>query len=163
MKDYWSRKREPLETVVRGCKELALKELKSRGITDKITVKIKDFKKKGYENWIALYRAHSQFTSRPIVWINKGLYKFIDTEEKNTGGRINEYSVITDNILHEYGHIIAEWAKKRNKEMDNIIRRVWYNEEDFAEGFVAYARDSVFADNENAYDRVIKLYVRDMK
>lgn len=158
MRDYWDRKREPLETVVRECKELALKELKSRGITDKITVKIKDFKRKGYENWIALYRAHSQFTSRPIVWINKELYKFIDTEEKNTGSQINEYSVITDNILHEYGHIIAEWAKKRNKEMDNIIRRVWHNEEDFAEGFVAYARDSIWLDNEDAYNRIVELY-----
>ena len=163
MKDYWSREREPLETVVRKCKELAFKELKSRGITDKITVKIKDFKKKGYENWIALYRAYSQFTSRPIIWINKELYKFIADKEKSTGSRINEYSVITDNILHEYGHIMAEWAKKRNKEMSNIIRRAWHNEEDFAEGFVAYTRDSVFANNEDVYSRVIKLYRKDMK
>jgi len=138
------------EVVGTSCKRVK-DELFEKGIDDDFTCKIKELK---HVDWLAQYRSNSQFSSRPIFWINKDLYKKI--------GKINPYTVASDNIRHEYGHVIAEWGYARNPEISKIIRDNWTNEEEFAEGFSEYLGKSAYAENEEEYDKILKLFKKDL-
>jgi hypothetical protein len=66
--------------------------------------------------------------------------------------------VATDSILHEFGHIIAEWGRKRDAPLLALIEEDWPDEEDFAEEFAQFlsGRSYTYAE---AIDAIIARYV----
>lgn len=140
-----------LEKLIKNNKIILLDELKTKlGIVDDILVKIKDIKQ---DNWLGLYRAFSQFKSKPIIWINKDIIKISNEYEYE----IDINDLILDTLIHEYGHIIAEFGKTRNKKIHNLIKKHWSNEEEFAEEFIFYIKNMSFSCY--PYDEIIKLYI----
>ena len=155
-------KHDSLPTIVKKSKDIAINILNKHGIFNPLTVKIKEFK--GYrKGFLACYRNGTQFSSHPIFWINKDLNNIIMESEVEFCHRINEYTVISDNILHEYAHVIYEWAQFRNPALRKMIDNRWKNEEDFAEGFIDYARDSMFNVDEEKYDQVMETFKKDIQ
>ena len=155
------RKYDPIEKVIETCVKHASDMLIEHGIRDPFTVKLKKLKNK---NWLALYRSNTQFSSEPIIWININLYDIFRKQEnyerkKYGDSQLNEYIVITDNILHEYGHVIAEWGRVRNPKIEAIVAS-FGSEEDFAEGFKDFIRDG-FSTYGN-YSEVIRLFKKDI-
>ena len=112
----------------------AMKLLNDHGISDKIVVKYNRFT--GYRNaWVACYRDKSQFSSSPIIWINENIDDLLVKWDVGLG---LEYEVILDSIIHEYGHVIAEWCKYRDQKTYYLIQSSFEDPEDFAESFVDY-------------------------
>lgn len=115
----------------------------------------------GKPDWISLYKAHSQFRQMPIFWINEDLPDLIE----EAGASVSPITVIRDNILHEYGHVIYEWAKYRNDKLHRLIDDNWDDEEDWAEGFMRYALDNLHMSDyhlDSLFDKAIKMYKRDI-
>jgi SOS response regulatory protein OraA/RecX len=128
--------------------------LKQKGIEDHFIIKVKEIKNK---NWLGLYRSLSQFTSRPIFWINSRLYEIL--KEKGIPER-EDLNIMSQTAAHEYGHVIAEWALKRNPELNRLIKSEWTDEEDFAERF----KDFLIGEDDNpAFDKVLELYKKDLQ
>ena len=132
----------------------ALDKLARVGILDSFVLKAKNPKN---EDWVAVYRSHSQFRNRnlgAIIWLSKNILN--DQEE----------SVIS--VLHEYGHAIAEWAAVRNGNLANIIQTNWvgemygrpWDEEEFAEDFARYCFGS-FIYSSSEMKEVIRTYISD--
>lgn len=118
--------------IVADYKSSARKRLLSYGIEDKFTLKIKKPKN---SNWVAIYRCYSQFNNGgrgPIFWISDQL--------------INDPEQFTISILHEYGHVIAEYAWMRSPALKDLISKTWkgqfffrpWDEEEFAEEFAQF-------------------------
>jgi len=110
-------------------KKIAQDKLSSHGIEDKFTLKIKPVK----ENWVAQYRGKSQFSNRgSIFWLSSDL--------------LNNPDEFVISILHEYGHVIAEFAWMQSPNLSQMIKDHWrgefhgrpWDEEDFAEEFAQY-------------------------
>lgn len=116
--------------AVLQAKKVCKKLLLSFGIKDSFTVKVKQPK----ENWVAMYRGNSQFTNGrgPIFWIAESL---LDNSDE-----------LILSILHEYGHVIAEWAWMRSPELRKTLSNNWkgsfhnrdWDEEEWAEDFAQY-------------------------
>jgi len=105
--------------TVRRAKEDALRLLRHYGIDDDFTIKLKPTKQ---ENWLAQYRATSQFRSGTIFWVNPE--------------HPADHDELVRTILHEYGHVIYELARFRVPELHAEIDRMFYDdEEEFAEEF----------------------------
>lgn len=153
-------KHDPLNNVIAASKNIAMKRLHDKNIDDRLIVKVKDIKQ---YDWLALYRSLSQFTSRPIFWINKDLPNRLKEMDRELGTCSNEYAVVTDNILHEYGHVIAEWGKERNLKITELIKANWEKEELFAEDFKDYINDSMFSFNDKVHKKIIQLYMKDLE
>lgn len=135
-------KKAPLKTNHISVSELkdiaqeAMKLLNEHGISDKIVVKYKEFT--GYRTaWLACYRDKSQFSSLPIIWINENIDDLLIKWDVGLG---LEYEVILDSIIHEYGHVIAEWCKYRDQDTYYMIQSSFEDPEDFAESLVDYIR-----------------------
>jgi hypothetical protein len=120
------------------------------GISDVSScVKVKPFGAVGKNtDWLGLYRSMSQFRSRPIFWLNESLPDKVDdiVDEFNPGvpvpvRRHESFKAAVDTLLHEYGHVIAEYASKRSKSLSDKIKASWNCEEEFAEDFMEYARN----------------------
>lgn len=120
------------ETELRRARTRAREILASLGIDDPFTVKLKDLP----AGQLARYRALSQFRSRPMMWISTRLPQALEDYGIDPS-RLTE--VIADSILHEYGHVIAEFLEKRAVELRAHIDRLWPDEEDFAEAFAHHA------------------------
>lgn len=98
----------------------------------RFTVKIKPFSGNS-KNWMALYRGGSLFGSKgPIFWINERCLE-VASELGVPPHRFVEMTC--DSILHEYGHVIVEWAERFAPDLAVLIRERFPDEEDFAEGF----------------------------
>jgi len=113
-------------------KELAQQTLRSIGIHEEVLVKVKKLRDP-YR--LACYRSRSQFTNgKPIFWISS------DIEEKvmnawDDPGKIP--GVVSDCIVHEYGHVIYEYAELRDKELFARIKESFPDDEErFAEQIV---------------------------
>jgi len=150
---------DPLPTVVKESKDLVKNYLKEYGIVyPPFTVKIKPFT--GYrKGWLACNRSTVRFTN-PIFWINEDMNDIIMESEAKFDHRIDEYEVITDNIIHEYAHSIYKWAKYRNPSLLKMIHKAWGNEEDFAEGFIDYIQEGIGL---SEYGQVIQKFKEDMQ
>lgn len=111
--------------AVAAAKKKAEAALKAVGIVDGFTVKQKELPR-SHEHDVALYRARSQFRSRPIFWVSNSL---VDEDE------------LLLSLLHEYGHVIAEWAAMRDPSLLEQLQSGWrdedglFDEEDWAEHF----------------------------
>jgi hypothetical protein len=115
--------------------------LQMHGIEDSFVVKIHPFK--GYrKDWIALYRASSQFHGNVIFWINpnfKKMCKSCGALEENT-----VTDLVIDSILHEYAHVIFEWATKRDRTLLLMILSDYNGAEEFAEGMIDILKGDMF-------------------
>ena len=137
---------------VANLKSLALSKLVKRGIEDKFVIKIR----KTNSNWVAQYRGKSQFSSRgAIFWLSSEL--------------LNNPDEFVISVLHEYGHVIAEFAWMRSPALRQIIQDNWkgefhgrpWNEEDFAEEFAQYLTGG-FVYSKDALDRAISQFVTEV-
>jgi hypothetical protein len=146
MKNIYNKK------IAKSLKLEALSLLSSVNINDTFTVKIK---KPDDDSWIAQYRSLSQFMNGgrgPIFWLSKELFK-----------NHNEYIL---SILHEYGHVVAEFAWiTKNKKLVKLISKYYpgsfgsrpWDEEEFAEEFA----QSLFGNpvtNKLAINKICKEY-----
>jgi hypothetical protein len=138
---------------VANLKSLALSKLVKHGIDDSFTVKMKE---PVNEKWVACYRAKSQFSGKPIFWLSKSL---LDMPE--------EFVI---SVLHEYGHVIAEYAWVRSPALQELIRSNWkgqflmrpWDEEDFAEEFAQYLAGN-FTYSKDALDAVIHQFTKEFE
>lgn len=111
-----------------AAKQWATRILDEHGIRERFTVRVHAFK----GSHLALYRSISQFSSGPIFWLPTDLDKTLAREGVE---RDQIVEVAMESILHEFGHVIAEWAQKRDPELLNLIEKNFPDEEEFAEEF----------------------------
>jgi hypothetical protein len=132
-------------------KKIALDKLSSHGIQDKFTVKIKPVQK----NWVAQYRGKSQFSSGgSIFWLSSEL--------------LNNPDEFVISVLHEYGHVIAEFAWMQSPDLSQLIQDNWkgefhgrpWNEENFAEEFAQYLAGR-FCSSKEILNQVIVQFIKD--
>ena len=133
-------------------KEEACTKLLKYGIEDSFQIKLKKPKN---NQWVAIYRSYSQFKNGgrgPIFWINPTL---LDNSE--------EFII---SILHEYGHVIAEYAWVTDSKVKDLLVRHWqgryynrpWDEEGFAEEFAQFVFGR-FSYSSNNLKEVISTYV----
>ena len=127
--------------------------LGKNGIRDVCTIKIHAFK--GYKNrWVALYRSMSQFNGNAIFWINSDFHKILAKYDVNPIYTLAD--IITDSLLHEYAHVIFEWATKRDPVLLNMIVAGYSNEEEFAEHMIETLKgDGFIRSHDDILDRFI--------
>lgn len=143
---------------VKSAKAKAIEILSHNGVHDSFTVKVK--KPKGAD-WVAMYRGGSQFRNSgngPIFWLSEEL--------------LNDREQTVISILHEYGHVIAEFFYfSRKQQLINLISYNWagefhgrlWDEESFAEDFAQYLYSGQLTfEKHNIIDDVIKAYVNEM-
>jgi hypothetical protein len=155
-------------------KKAALAELHRVGIADTFCVKLKRPKR---NEWVAMYRGGTQFTGRgrgPIFWISTTLdvalaeaYAEDGNPEPNESDVLNQ---LTDSLLHEYGHVVAEWARLRSDPMMAALRIGWrrwnesdgWDEERFAEDFAQWLRGGYVHGPEDLIVDITRLYVAEV-
>jgi len=121
--------------AVSKAKKWTSDSLRRLNIHDTVTVKVKQFAKS--PNWLAMYRSNSQFGRNPIFWINENILGVMRDEDVPDSELLK---VVYDSLLHEYGHVVWEWARARDPETyDMLLNGFWDDEEEFAEGFVQFA------------------------
>lgn len=139
------------KTLAKKLKKEAQARLANFGIEDRFVIKIRPASD---SNWVAQYRAQTQFTNwhmGPIFWITEEL---LDNP--------NEFVL---SVLHEYGHVIAEYAWARSPDLQELIKNNWkgqflfrpWDEEDFAEEFAQYVGGN-FVYSSSELKQVISLY-----
>jgi hypothetical protein len=119
--------------LVKNLKSQALTTLNKFGIEARFTVRIKNTND---PDWVAQYSALSQFMNGgrgPIFWLIPEL--------------LDEPKEFVISLLHEYGHVIAEWTWiNKNDYLRQLLSlhypgsfgsRPW-DEEEFAEHFAQY-------------------------
>lgn len=93
---------------VAKAKKRAVAALRAVGINDRFTVRVKKVR----PGVLGVYRHHSQFMSRgPIFWVNEDLPKI--AKRDGVSDRLDD--IIFDTLLHEYGHVMFEWAREVSK------------------------------------------------
>ena len=130
--------------IIDQAKKSCIEKLASKGIKDKFIVKMKKLDNK---DWVAQYRAKSQFGRAPIFWISEELLDHPDQ--------------FILSILHEYGHVVAEWAHARSHELKDLIYEFWpgdNGEEEFAEDFAHYIHGGLFLGDKEILEKVISIY-----
>jgi hypothetical protein len=144
--------------IVNEAKEQALAALKSHGIDDNFTIKLKSepFKKKKKKaEWLGMYRSMTQFRGHhiPIFWLNEKLPQF--------AAEVDEPVAVTtlETILHEYGHVMYEYARVRDSKLFSMMRNISDDEEEFAE---MMARVLGCRWKVPPYEEIIKRYVESM-
>jgi hypothetical protein len=154
-------------------KSVAMNRLYEHGIDDKFTLRVKTFKRKDNTRWVALYRGFSQFASGPIIWINEDIPRIMkekcckddeDWEFMCATGDVNRGTI--DSIIHEYAHVIAEYARYRDDKLRDFIKSHWHDEEEFAEHFINYINDDILyiTDEESAnYKKVVDWYMKHLR
>ncbi len=114
------------ETALRKLLPSAKKEMNRflalLDIADAVTIKVKETHDK---HWLAQYRSRSQFGRGPIFWISPE--------------HPLDHDALITTLLHEYGHVIAEYIRLREPALHADREAVYPDEEDFAEGFAHFA------------------------
>lgn len=147
---------------VKEARDVAVELLKKCDINDTITVRCKPKNaptaRCEHDEWVAIYRGLSQFSGHgPIFWVCDEQPMYEDMLGKPD--RHEVFRGMVDSILHEYGHVIAEWGKKRNPDITMAIQERFDDEEQFAEEFIEYVRDGCSGDDR--YDDVLRMFKKD--
>ncbi len=141
-----------LNKILPGIVASARKDINDRlGIEDAFMVRVKSFTKR--TAYLGLYRSGTQFTSMPVFWINEHLPSMITPEDTLAG--ISLAIAVRHTIIHEYGHVIAEWAQLRCAELNHLITAYFNHEEDFAERFIGYVESNFESD---VFEPIVALY-----
>ena len=138
----------------------AVEMLQAVGINEQFDASLKDFT--GEQRcWLAMYIRESQFRGNPQFFVNTATPGIIDAAVLPQSVTVED--VMIDSILHEYGHVIEEWAKRKNRgDMFNLIYGPFSDEEDFAEYMVDYFRYKKDKARRGGVDKVITMYVKDV-
>lgn len=137
-------------------KERALGYLHKAGIDDDIDIGLKKFYGE-QECWLALYQRMTQFKTNPKFFVNTQTPGIIDAAVLPQNMTVED--VMVDSILHEYGHVIEEWARVKSPEMKRLIYGPFSDEEDFAEYMVDFFRYRKDGKRRDTVDKVVKLYI----
>ncbi len=143
--------------IIAKAKAQASERLLRFGIQDKFIVKVRDPKN---NDWVAMYRGGTQFTNSrgPIFWVSREL--------------LDNPTELVISLLHEYGHVIAEWAWRRGTSLKKFIGKHWkennfynrnWDEEAFAEEFAQFLFGDTLATDEKLMRKAIDLYVKDQE
>jgi hypothetical protein len=119
--------------IIATAKKRALVLLRDVGIKDSFTVKIHLTKGSGADA-LGWYRSMSQFRGGAIFWISPTLPQMASAQ----GVEDQIDLIVLDTLLHEYGHVIWEFAKKNHNAKslwDKVQEVTAGNEEEFAEMF----------------------------
>lgn len=164
----------PIEAALK----IADKHLQKFGIKDRMIVKLKPFDKisgvnRVHRDALAMYINSSQYTyGYPIFWINTNFadkvscYKdLIRTKQSAIDTFVKKELVGT--LLHEYGHVIAEFL--RGRDYQGKDRHVIYgelvseypNEEVFADEFMSHLIGIHSYHKCEFMDRIIEAYVKE--
>lgn len=108
------------------------------------------------------YRSFSQFRSRPIIWLNPNLKSIVEDNEREIYGddfipavvERETFVAAVHTIIHEYGHVIAEYLRCRTEIWHEVLRQ-FDDEEDFAEGFIEYVNYQI----DSRYKKVIRIFI----
>ncbi len=116
-------------------KDKAVKMLWDRGIEDDMIIELQEFDG-DRRCWLALYKKMSQFPrGYPVIQVNENTQGILAAAKDKTTG-IN--LAMLESILHEYGHIIAEWGRERDPEITRLVFQYASDEEVFAEDFMRF-------------------------
>lgn len=152
------------------CKEEFDGLLRDRMIPNNVRFEVYDYKDNYHPTSLGFYSHKSQFKGRPCVVIQGRMEDFVAKwlkNKKKRGGlpldldlRSGLKMTIVDTMLHEYGHIIAEYGRFKNRKITNIIhKKIGCSEEEFAEWFIDYCRKGViFGDENDDYYRKAIVY-----
>lgn len=124
------------------------------GCAREFTVKVKPFPGNRQHD-MAMYRSMTQFKGKPIFWINEQL----PSMAKKRGVESSMGEIIDDTLYHEYGHLVAEWARKRDPATSAFIASKFTGEEEFAEKFVTFITRGY---NKDAFAPVTKAFCDDL-
>lgn len=133
--------------------------LRGYGIEERISASLKQFD--GEQRcWLAMYMRETQFRGDPVFYVNTQTPGIIDAAV--IPQKMTVEDVFIDSLLHEYGHVIEEWARVKNPEMKKLIYGPFSDEEDFAEYMVDFFRNHRDVKRRSIVDNVIRLYVKDV-
>lgn len=142
-----------MEDLLKDALEKTYAALAKFDIDDTFTVKVKRFPKKS-AGALALYRSRSQFRKGPIFWVNE------DFERKCDLAFVDACPELVLTLLHEYGHVIYEFADVRARFFDPTLKEsivtIAEDEEDFAETFAVVVRKDAASP---AYRAIIARYM----
>jgi hypothetical protein len=149
-----------LKGLIAKAIEYLYNELLKHEIEDKVTVKIKPFKPVRQKHWLAMYKSGTALRGgRPIFWVNDNFLKIVIN---HLGDDFDALMVLKDTLVHEYGHVIYEWATTRKSNDKNAAQAMnllksFGDEENYAENFSFFisGRDRSKA---NIHEKIIDLY-----
>lgn len=156
-----------------AAKDDALARLARHGITDSLVIKLKAPKQ---ADWVAMYRGGTQFTGRgrgPIFWLSSRTDETLAAVfEEDDAGVPNDTDVrraLVGSILHEYGHVIAEWAAKRSDTISEMLAASWpgesygrpWDEEEFAEDFSRWLSGRPVAMSDDVFGLILLTYTEE--
>ena len=119
--------------------------LQRMGIHDQLRVK---FRPLADPTWLGQYRSLSQFRGGPIFWVDPAAH----------ADQPDVRRAIVQTILHEYGHVIWEYARLRDPDLYDRAQTVAdEDEEEFAETFALVVYNGAASP---AYRGIIQLYAR---
>ena len=136
--------------------------LQAHGIHEEITTTLKQFTG-GRRCWLALYVRGSQFRGLPIFEVNTQTPGIVDAAVLPQSVTVED--VFIDSLLHEYGHVIEEYARQGypDQSMKRAIYGPFSDEEDFAEYMVDYFRyHKDQSPRKKVVDSIMKMYVEDV-
>ena len=140
----------PPTSAIKAAIEDADGRLQRFGIVDHITVK---FRPTSQTDSLGQYRSFSQFRGGPICWVSSEI-----TEENYPDHDIHQ--IIVDTILHEYGHVIWEFARLRDDKLMKMCDAAAFgDEEDFAETFAVVVANNAVSPT---YRKIVKRYVESL-
>jgi len=153
-----------LQSLVAKATEYLYAELLKHDIEDKVTVKIKPFKPVHQKHWLMMYKGGTALRGgRPIFWVND---RFLKLVVDYMGDALDALVVLKDSMVHEYGHVIYEWANWRKSNDENASKAMYLlksfgDEEKYAENFAFFisGRDRSKA---NVHKKIIDLYKHSM-
>ena len=98
-----------------------------------ITVKIHMFT--GYKsNPISMYRSMSQFGYNTIFWVSTDIRRVMRRFDQE--GALAFEDVIVNSLLHEYTHVILEWATKKDPALLRMIMESYSSGEEFSRDMI---------------------------
>lgn len=116
---------------IKNARKFLFERLAHYGIEDSVIVKVHSV---NIPEAVAQYRSLSQFRSKPTFWLSPDL---VDGGMSTCEGAIQ--GDIEESLMHEYGHVVWEWAHKSNHQKSEKLKKLltsWDDdEEDFAEDF----------------------------
>lgn len=155
--------------LAQEAKKVTLKEIHSMGITDTIRVFCSKRKR---TRIIGQYKGFSQFDTGGILFRLFPSIVDIVREDLKKDEEVFGYtnrdlptevlSAMTDTLVHEYGHVIAELMKCQRPRLYSYILRTWKDEEDYAEDFMRLIRRNDSFLPESCHIKVLKAFKKEL-
>lgn len=133
-----------LETITLQAEKSVGENLRKLGIQTVPLIKVKAPTGRN-KTCMGVYKSGSIYrTGKPIIWINPNIQKSM----KKYGIPLKKTKVIVeDTILHEFAHTIVDLARFQARKIGGtdtllkIYEQFFHDEEEYAEGFIAFCRE----------------------